>query len=255
MQGVITGMTLKEMVGAARAEVGKGEEADRAVLAELLGKMEQQVVRDQAATARLEKRSLAVGDRSPEEVAKLFSDFEELKLSSEELRSASEAKDRKLESFAKERASSEKALSEALSGERSAVARLVLDTGLTSELMKANVKPSLIPAAKALIREKGILSIESEGDVRRAVATLKADGKESRMDLGAYVAQFAASDEGKEFVQAAANSGSGSGGASDAREARGAGEPSGKTMREGAFAALAPKEKARFIAEKGTVLG
>jgi hypothetical protein len=248
-------MTLKEMIGAARAEIEKGDEADKAVLADLFGKMEPQIARDQAAFARLEKKSLAVGDRSPEEVATLFADFEDLKVSTEELRAASEEKDRKLEKLAKERMASEKLLADALSGEKMAVARLVLDNGLTAELMRANVKPSLIPAAKALIREKGILSIESEGDIRKAVATMKLDGKESRMELGAYVAQFAASDEGKEFVQAAANAGSGASGASDAREARGAGEATGKTMKEDAFAALAPKEKARFIAEAGTVLG
>ncbi len=241
-------MTLKELVSAARVEIEKGEGADRGVLAELVGKMEPQVVRDQAALARLEKRSLVVGDRSPEEVAKVFQDFEDLKNAVEELRAASEEKDRRLEKVAKERAVSEKGLADALAGEKSAVARLVLDNGLTAELLRANVKASLIPAAKALIREKGILSIESEGDIRRAVATLKREGKESRVELAAYITEFAASDEGKEFVQAPANSGGG------ASEARGAGAVQGKVMREEVFAALPPKEKARFMAEKGALV-
>jgi len=50
------------------------------------------------------------------------------------------------------------------------VNRLLLDAGLTNELSKANIKPSMLAAAKALIREKGILSIEGEKDVRTAVA-------------------------------------------------------------------------------------
>jgi len=88
--------------------------------------------------------------------------------------------------------------------------KLLVDNGLTEALTKAGIRKELLPAARALLKEQGIISVESEGDVRRAVAKLT-DGK--LLPLEEYVSKhFAVSDEGKAFIPADGNSGGGSGG-------------------------------------------
>lgn len=100
----------------------------------------------------------------------------------------------------------------ALTSERSAVSRLVLENGLTEELTKAGIKKELLPAARAYLRERGALSVESEGDIRKAVAIIKDKAGDRKVSIDAYVKEFASSDEGKAFIPAEANQGSGSGG-------------------------------------------
>lgn len=98
--------------------------------------------------------------------------------------------------------------------EKNAVERLLLDNGLTEALTKANVRKEFLPAARALLKERGILSVKSEGDTRKAIAKLIKDGKESELDLGEYIEKhFASSDEGKAFIPAGQNSGGSSQGA------------------------------------------
>jgi hypothetical protein len=97
--------------------------------------------------------------------------------------------------------------------ETSAVSRLVLDNGLTEALTKAGVRKELIPAARALLKEQGILSVKSDGDVRKAVAKLVKDGKEEELGLEDYITKhFVASESGKAFIPPSGNSGAGAGG-------------------------------------------
>lgn len=97
--------------------------------------------------------------------------------------------------------------------EQTAVSRLVLDNGLTEALTKAGVRKELLPAARALLKEQGILSVKSEGDVRKAVAKLAKDGKEEELTLEDYITKhFVASESGKAFIPASGNSGAGAGG-------------------------------------------
>ena len=106
-------------------------------------------------------------------------------------------------------------LSKALESEKGANVKLLVENGLTEALTKAGVLKELLPAARALLREKGIIAVEADGDLRKAVATLKVDGKETKVSIEDYVSKhFAATDEGKAFVSASHNSGAGAGGAS-----------------------------------------
>jgi len=143
----------------------------------------------------------------------------------------------------------ETSLTKSLEQEKAAVSRLLLDAGLTNELSKNNVKPSLLAAAKALIREKGILQIVGENDVRKAVARIQRNGAETTCELSEWVKDFLASDEGKEFVAAKANSGGG------------AGEPvasgrtgDGSSMSSKKFWGMPARERAAFMAQGGTIL-
>jgi hypothetical protein len=88
--------------------------------------------------------------------------------------------------------------------------KLLVDNGLTDALTKAGIRKEFLPAARALLKEQGIIGVEADGDIRRAVAKL-ADGK--LLPLEEYVSKhFAASDEGKAFIPADGNSGGGTGG-------------------------------------------
>lgn len=135
----------------------------------------------------------------------------------------------------------------AVNAEKAAVSKLLIDNGLTEGLTKIGVKPGLMSAARALLREKGIISIESEGDVRRAVAILKKDGKDTKFGLEDYLTkEFATSEEAKEFIEADAAAGAGAQG--------GARKAAGKTMASDAFNRLPPKEQAAFIKDGGTLV-
>ncbi len=141
----------------------------------------------------------------------------------------------------------EKDLTAALEGEKGAVSKLLIDNGLDAVLDKAGILPQYKSAAKALLREKGVLSIESEGDVRRAVAVLKKDGKDVKSSLEDFVTKdFAASDEGKAFFAAESQAGAGAQG--------GAGKGgAGKKMAAAAFNALPAMDRAKFMSEGGSL--
>jgi hypothetical protein len=122
--------------------------------------------------------------------------------------------------------------------------RLLVDNGLTDALTKAGIRKELLPAARALLKEQGIISVETDGDVRRAVAKL-ADGK--ALPLEDYVLKhFALSDDGKAFIPADGNSGGGAGGPGRIAGAA-------KTMAFAAHQALGPKDQAAFFEEGGTL--
>jgi hypothetical protein len=94
---------------------------------------------------------------------------------------------------------------EALEGEKEElsgqVKKLVVDEGLTKALVAVGVKPSFLKAAKAMLRDS--VKVETEGGSPRAVI---------ETDLGPqpleqFVATWAGSDDGKEFVEKAKGSG------------------------------------------------
>lgn len=91
----------------------------------------------------------------------------------------------------------------ALQDESGFTQRLLVDNGLVSELTKQGVTdPAYIKAAQALLRSG--VQIVADGENRIAKVGDKA--------LGDHVKEWAASDEGKRFVTAAANGGGGAGG-------------------------------------------
>jgi hypothetical protein len=90
----------------------------------------------------------------------------------------------------------------ALKGEQAYTQRLLVDNGLSAALLEAGVKnPAHLKAAAALIRASSQVEVKVEGDNRSAVI----GGK----PLLEFVKAWAASDDGKHFVSAPANSGAG----------------------------------------------
>lgn len=239
---------LKEVIEKLKAEFGKGEETDKEALASLVAQLEPMAARDWAQIKKLEKKAEASNKPESLEPGKLESleaEIEELKGKLEDSGRVTGEKDRAAEKAGKTWVEKESALTSALASEKAAVERLVLDAGLTSELLRGNVKASLLAAAKARLKEKGALVVETEGENRRAVARILKDGQEERQELGTYVKDFLGTDEGREMVQAKANAGAG------AQDAHGAGGAQGKTMKQGDFWALGPKERAAFMMNGG----
>jgi len=240
--------SLNDIISHLKFELGKEGPLSKETILPLVEKIEPLAARDWARIKKLERKMEAFSGTSPEELEASLKELESLKAELEHAKKLLGEKDRQLETLSKERAEKEAALSKSIADEKAAVARLVLDAGLTSELTKANVKPSLLGAVKALIREKGILSVEGEGDVRTAVARVSRDGVEQKMNLSDWVREFVASDEGKEYIAAKENTGSG------------AGEHAGSTTSERAnslpaerFWSLPAKDRSAFILKGGTV--
>lgn len=94
----------------------------------------------------------------------------------------------------------------ALEGERGFVSSLLVDNGLTAALTEAGVKnPAHLKAAAALLKSSAKVEVAADDTgARRALV----DGK----PLGDFVKTWAASDDGKAFVAAPANSGGGAAG-------------------------------------------
>lgn len=161
-------ISLNDIILQLKAALSK-EDFDRQAALSLVERIEPMAARDWARIKKLERRMEAFSGGNPEELEQSLKELEGLKSELDKARQIIEEKDRQIQSINKERAERETALAQILANEKAAVARLLLDAGLTAELSKANIKPSLLPAAKALIREKGILSVEGEGEVRTAV--------------------------------------------------------------------------------------
>lgn len=110
----------------------------------------------------------------------------------------------KLSDADKVRKAAEKAAADAtkaLQGESAFTQRLLIDNGLNAALLEAGVKnPVHLKAVTAMMR--GSVEIKVEGDARKAVVGDK--------ELTAYIKEWSASDEGKQFVAAPSNTGGGS---------------------------------------------
>jgi hypothetical protein len=78
--------------------------------------------------------------------------------------------------------------------------KLLIDNGLTDELVKNGVAPQFLPAVKAMFA--GQAQIVAEGDTRTARIGDKS--------VSEFVKEWAVSDDGKHFVKAPENSGGGS---------------------------------------------
>lgn len=140
-----------------------------------------------------------------------------------------------------------KALSEKLVGEQNAINRLVLEDGLTKGLTELGItKPAMVAAARALLKDKGILSVKTDGEARAAIAKLKKDGKDLELDLGAYLKDWAGSDEGKEFIPASGNGGSGSG--------KPQGKAGDKVVNRSDWEGMKPAEQVAFVRDGGKII-
>lgn len=104
---------------------------------------------------------------------------------------------------AKEATKAAETAQKALEAESGFTQRLLIDNGLVSELTKNGVTNAAhLKAAQALLRSG--VQIQADGENRIAKVGDKA--------LGDYVKEWAASDEGKNFVAAPANNGGGAAG-------------------------------------------
>lgn len=135
-------------------------------------------------------------------------------------------------------ASEMKAKNEELAGLGGKLNTHIVGKGLTEALVKANVTPALIGAAKALIET------EFTGEVGDNDGTpfAKFDGK----SVDQFVTDWASSETGKNFVSAKSNSGGSSNGANGQGNANG-----GKTMPKSEFDQLSPVGKRDFSVAGG----
>lgn len=128
------------------------------------------------------------------------------------------------------------ALKTSFEAETGFTSKLLLDNGLTDALVKNGVAAPYLPAVKAMLISQA--KIEANGSDRVA--------KIGDKELGAFVKEWATSDEGKNFIQAPANAGGGSAG--------GAGSGSGsKTVSRTSFDSMSHVERANFVKQGGKV--
>lgn len=124
--------------------------------------------------------------------------------------------------------------SAALKSEASVTQRLLVENGLSAELTRAGVTNAAhLKAAMAMLKDQ--VQVVAEGDNRTAKAGDKA--------LADFVKEWAAGDEGKNFVTANANSGGGASG--------GNGSGGVKTMARSAFEQLDPAARSEFAKSGG----
>lgn len=93
-------------------------------------------------------------------------------------------------------------LTKALTEKDGAIQSYLIDNGLADAMLKANVRPEMMPAVKAMLRQQ--TSIKAEGSEYQALMGEK--------PLSEAVIEWAQSDAGKPFVIAPDNSGGGAAG-------------------------------------------
>ena len=122
-----------------------------------------------------------------------------------------------------------------LDAESGFTSKLLLDNGLTDALVKNNIAAPFIPAVKAMLISQA--KIQIDGNDRKAMIGDK--------ELVAFVKEWSASDEGKNFISAPANAGGGSSG--------GSGGSAGKTVSRSSFDTMSHVERANFVKQGGKV--
>lgn len=165
-------------------------------------------------------------------------DFQALEAERDQLK----AQNAELSKAAKKFETDAKGATEKLTAEQKRIQNLEVDRALTESLTKAKVKPELMAAAKAYLRDR--ITLEPEGDAYKAVAKWKdKDGKEAAGSLSDFIEKNWTQGEGKAFILADGNGGSGF------RDPKGG---AGKVMSKSEFDALRPAEQAKWINSGGT---
>ena len=149
------------------------------------------------------------------------------------LQSANEELFAKLTKVEKESGRTIEGLQKTLQTKDATLQSYLIDNGLSDALLKANVRPELMPAVKAMLRANAKLA--DEGGQYKAILGDK--------PLSDAVMEWAANDEGKHFVAAPANAGGGaSGGNSGGNNIQPKGNLGGdKTQRVNAIASRFPE--------------
>ena len=128
-------------------------------------------------------------------------------------------------------------LQKSLETESGTVRTLLVDNGLTEALTKANVPAQFMPAVKSLLSSK--VELKTEGETRVA--------KVGDKSLGEFITEWSQGDEGKHFIGAPNNSGTGAPGN------KVPGANTSQTLTRAAFEALAPAAKMEFSTKGGTL--
>jgi len=119
-------------------------------------------------------------------------DFMALQTENETLKS-------QLEKVAKENAKTVETLQASLTEKDGALQSYLIDNGLNDAMLKAGIKPEFMTAAKAMLKSQTKLMADN-GQYSALMG---------EKPLNEAIAEWAASDEGKHFVSAPANSGGG----------------------------------------------
>lgn len=119
------------------------------------------------------------------------------------------------------------------------IRRFTVDDGLTSALIEVGVSKELLPAARALLKERGVIEFVEEDGKFSAVAKTDAFGD---IETLKYVQEWAKSDEGKAFVPKPTGGG-----------AQGGGGPGGRNSGENPFSAehWNVTKQGQIVVEKG----
>ena len=220
-----------EKLKALLKKLGAQAEDIDAVEAEIIADKEAEVDGLKRKNAELIMKAKAARDGDGGKVAELEAKIEELtgQIAAEKKSAAKIAQERD-------------AFKTAADAERGAVSKLILEGGLTEALTKAGIRKELLPAARALLKERGALSVKVDGEARKAIAMK--DGKE--LDLESFVSEFVGSDEGKAYIPGGLNSGGGA--------QAGNGSAGTKSMPLAQYNALSPKEQAAHLRDGGTLV-
>jgi chromosome segregation ATPase len=228
-------MSFRERIEAVRTNAKLTDEERKAQLEEIYDEMDQDSTTKTKDLQKWKAEARKKGDIDPDAVTKLESEVERLTAENQTLSKAA----KKFETDAK-------GATEKLTAEQKRIQNLEVDRALTESLTKAKVKPELLAAAKALLRDG--ITLEPEGEGYKAVAKWKdKDGKDSAGSLSDFIEKNWTQGEGKAFILADGNGGSGG---RDVRRPAG----SGKTATRAEIAAMAPDQQLAFAKEGGSIV-
>jgi len=159
-------------------------------------------------------------------------DFNALKEQNNELQDKIAEQNKALKQAAKQFDDAQKALKT----ESEFTQKLLIDNGISEALVSERVKPGLLKAAKAILEKEAAIQID--GDKRSALI----GGK----PLKDAIAEWAKSEEGKEFIAAPANQGGGAPGGANTGNAA-------KVVNRATFDAMAPGDKMTFAKAGGVI--
>lgn len=194
--------SMKELLDELKAEMGKGDKADKGILDEIVESMTSTSARDAAMYERAKKKAALIGDRSPEDLDRISTENDDLKLKLDEVT-------RRAEKAEKAMATAEKTFTEKLTAKSVSLQRLMRDEALLKELTANGVKTEFLGPVSAYLRDR----VQVDEDAMQAFGVGKdKDGKETKKALAEFVKEWAGSDEGKHYVAASASSGAGASG-------------------------------------------
>lgn len=170
------------------------------------------------------KKKMRENSNDPEALARLETELEQTK---EKLA----ASDTALKTATKEHGKTTKTLETETEYNR----KLLVDGGLTQELVKANVPKEFLPAVRSLLQPK-VQVVTKDGE-RKAMVGDK--------ELGAFVTEWSLGDEGKHYVAAKINGGSGANG--------GGAKGSAKSVTRAAFDNMSPADRMAHTKDGGIV--